>query len=244
MANSHSLDLELSSSQYASVADNANVSVTGDITMECWIKLEQKASTAGSHFHLVNKWLEQGDKRSYGLYISSIDDKLYFLASDNGTIAATHWFRSHSTTALTTIGTWIHIAVSFDISAEDCHFYFNGVEEDDTVDDSPIGVAIVDNDSQFSIGCVFDGSGDPVRFLDGKIDEVRLWNDVRTEAEIADNKDKELIGNEANLVGYWRLNSSYADSCKSSDLTASGSPIFSTDVPFVGAMGGFLLNLI
>ena len=55
MSNTHSLDLELSSSQYAYVADNADVSVTGDISIEAWIKLEQKASTAGTNFLIVDK---------------------------------------------------------------------------------------------------------------------------------------------------------------------------------------------
>ncbi len=45
MANTHSLDLELSSSQYASRADTASLSITGDITIEGWIKLESIGNT-------------------------------------------------------------------------------------------------------------------------------------------------------------------------------------------------------
>ena len=50
MWNRYSLDLELSSSQYAYVADNPELSITGDITIEAWIKLEQLPSTAGTAF--------------------------------------------------------------------------------------------------------------------------------------------------------------------------------------------------
>ena len=39
--------------------------------------------------------------------------------------------------------------------------------------------------------------------------DVRLWNRARTSAEIADNKDYRLEGNEPGLMGYWRL-----DRCK------------------------------
>ena len=38
------------------------------------------------------------------------------------------------------------------------------------------------------------------------MDDVRLWNTARSEFEIAANKDAELNGNEAGLVGYWKLN--------------------------------------
>ena len=40
----------------------------------------------------------------------------------------------------------------------------------------------------------------------GKIDEVRIWDDVRTQAEIQDNMYKELVGNESNLVAYYNFN--------------------------------------
>jgi len=233
MANTHSLDLELSSSQYAYCNDNADVSITGDISGECWIKLETKASVVGVNVHLINKWTDQNDDRSYTFFIAT-DDTLHFAASDDGTWNANHRFQSHSSTTLTSTGVWVHVGFSFDISEEDCHFYINGVEEDDIVDDTPIGATMDDNISKFSIGCYFDGAGSADRFLDGKIDEVRLWSCVRTEAEFATNKDKELTGSEANLVGYWKLNNNYTDSCKSSDLTASGSPVFSTDLPFIG----------
>ncbi len=43
----------------------------------------------------------------------------------------------------------------------------------------------------------------PQRYFNGRIDEVRIWDDVRTEAEIRENMCKTLTGNEANLVAYY-----------------------------------------
>ncbi|MBI9038307.1 MAG: T9SS type A sorting domain-containing protein [Bacteroidales bacterium] len=45
-------------------------------------------------------------------------------------------------------------------------------------------------------------------FLTGKIDEVRIWNDVRTEMKIRENMYKELVGTEDGLVAYYKMNSS------------------------------------
>lgn len=41
--------------------------------------------------------------------------------------------------------------------------------------------------------------------LNGKIKEIRMWSDIRTSVELINNCYKILIGNESNLVGYWRL---------------------------------------
>ena len=43
------------------------------------------------------------------------------------------------------------------------------------------------------------------RFFQGSIDEVRLWNVARSDADIKANMTKKLIGNESGLVGYWRF---------------------------------------
>ena len=235
--NTYCLDLELSSSQYAYVADNADVSVTGDITIETWIKLEQKASTAGNLFAIVGHWKDQSDKRSFLLSISHANDKLTLSLSDDGA-GGTHKQVWESATALTTIDSWIHVAASFDISAESCKFYIDGNEEVGTeTTGNSLGASLYDTDANFSVGCYYDSGGSADGFFDGKIDDVRLWNDVRSEAEIVANKSLELAGTESSLVGYWKLNNNATDSAKSSDLTLSGSPVYDTGVPFSGATG-------
>ena len=42
-------------------------------------------------------------------------------------------------------------------------------------------------------------------FLNGKIDEVRVWNYVRTQAQIQADMHGELVGNEAGLVAYYKM---------------------------------------
>lgn len=40
----------------------------------------------------------------------------------------------------------------------------------------------------------------------GKIDDLRIWSTSRTAAQVKANFNKELRGNEAGLVGYWKMN--------------------------------------
>ena len=68
------------------------------------------------------------------------------------------------------------------------------------------------------------------RLDDGAIDDLRIWDDVRTAAEIKENYQSELVGNEANLIGYWKMDGSVGasvttitdDSANSNDLTNTG----------------------
>ena len=39
----------------------------------------------------------------------------------------------------------------------------------------------------------------------GKVDEVRIWSDTRTQGEIQGNMDKTLVGNESGLVAYYPM---------------------------------------
>ncbi len=42
--------------------------------------------------------------------------------------------------------------------------------------------------------------------FNGSLDEIRLWDDVRTQTEIQDNMLTPLAGSESNLVAYWPMN--------------------------------------
>lgn len=40
----------------------------------------------------------------------------------------------------------------------------------------------------------------------GDIEEVRIWNTARTQAQIRDYMNQKLLGNESGLMGYWNMN--------------------------------------
>ena len=60
-------------------------------------------------------------------------------------------------------------------------------------------------------------------YLDGQIDELRIWNDVRTTSEISANMTGELNGNESNLVGYYKFNEPDTNTIASNFASGTGS---------------------
>lgn len=127
---------------------------------------------------------------------------------------------------------WNRWAVTWDASASTANFYKDG-----GLVGTKTGAltAIHDNDSAFAIGCDF-ATTVAQNFYDGLMDDVRVWNDIRTASELLTNNDQILYGTEANLVAYYQLESVYTDSqtSRNNDLTASNTPTFSSDVPFSG----------
>lgn len=228
-ANTHSIDLELSSSQYLSRLDTASLSPTTDLTLEIWANPE----TIDIGTNLIMKWNEVGN-RSYYFQIDANNKLFFYIAGDGDANAFTGYVSDAA--VLSGTGTWFHLAASFEAgSPSTIAMYKDG----SAIDITSLGndaEGIYDGTAPFLIGAYM-GSDTPSGFFDGLIDEVRVWNDVRTSTEISDNMSVELVGNEAGLAGYWKLNNSLLDeTANDNDLTNNNSAVFSTDVPFVGAV--------
>jgi hypothetical protein len=224
MANTHACKFTANSSQYAWAADSASLSLTGDFSIEAWVKFASK-----DRVHMIlTKWYAADDKKSYRFVMGS-SNKLYVSYSGDGDAAT----QITATSALTNfVDVWKHYACAVDVSAKTAAIYVDGVA---ISTDAAVGTqtAVQDNVSLLAIGAM-NISGTPAYFLDGTIDDVRLWGDIRTAAEIADNRFSELVGDEAGLISYWKLNNdAYVDThANSNDLTAVNAPVFTTDRAF------------
>lgn len=226
MANTHSLDLESGSSQYASITDGSQtgLDLSTDFTIEGWFNFESKP-TSGNIMYMVAKW-NTSSQRAYALQLWNDTGtmKLLLSTSDDGSVAAnitSNWDP--------TLSTWYHVAVAYDLSAGQAFMY---------VDTSSIGTptggdtVLHNSTGDFTLGSVAGGGS----YYDGLMDEVRVWSDIRTAGEISANwKTESPAGN--NLQGHWKLNNNYNDSSGNSNtLTGQAAPVFSTDVPFVEAV--------
>jgi hypothetical protein len=232
MANTKSIDFESSSSQYAYIADasQTGLDITGDISIEAWVKIESFADN-GVVAAKGNDSLNNG-YRLVALSNGSFHLRVY--ESENGT-------NSYGATqaGVLSAGTWHHIAATFNSSNGKILLYLDGILDDNMATNTSNARSIYDNSDNFTIGANVSGGNK----FDGLIDELRVWSDVRTPTEIADNYDKEDPAGD-NLQGYWKFNDSALDeTANDNDLTLVNTPTYSTDVPFSGGVsrrGGFM----
>lgn len=221
-----SIDVERDNSQYLSISDGnqTGLDLNSDFTLEAWIKLESDVPN-NSTFFIMGKDGSGASNRGYYLSYNN-NGGTRFLQSYFGNGSGGHTFDETNYTL--PVGTWLHIAVTVDISAQTFTYYIDG---------SPISVGtyiqqgattINNTNNAFSIGTITDGTD---RYFDGLIDEVRVWSDIRTTQEICSNMAVASInGSEANLVGYWTLDGVLSDATSNgNDLANNNNAAFSTD---------------
>ena len=51
---------------------------------------------------------------------------------------------------------------------------------------------------------------DNSEYYDGHLDDIRIWDQAVSLADIVKNKDRALVGDEAGLVGYWKFDENQA----------------------------------
>lgn len=164
------------------ISDNNSLDLTTDYTLEAWINTDNLSGTQG----VISKY-HTGAANGYMLRLSN-----------NG---AVQFDELNTTDNVITTGKWYHIAAVSNNRSRT--LYINGNEVSFA---SGSALYIVANSDPVRIGQ--DYASDNNRFFDGKIDEVRIWNDARTKEEIIDNMCKNLTGNETGLVSYYTFDNS------------------------------------
>ena len=162
--------------QYFSVVDTAELDVTSNFTLETWINL----NTISGRQRILDKNLD------YGFGVDN--GKLLFTANGTQDLLATN--------AHVSAGEWTHVAVVFD-SNQDANFYVNGALVQTVAGSTAIDVS----NRTMDIGQLgFSGNTEEIN---GFMDNVRIWNDVRTAAELADGMTRTFDYNEAGLVAQY-----------------------------------------
>ena len=106
------------------------------------------------------------------------------------------------TTSVYTDTKWHHYAFAYNQGTRVIDIYVDG-ELSDT--------SVMPNDysgsGQLYIG---EAPGDSHRF-NGELDEIRIWNTVKSASAIFSDRNKNLKGNESNLIYYWQFNQGIGD---------------------------------
>lgn len=225
--NTHSIDLESTSSQYLSITDasQTGLDLNSDFTIEAWFQIE--SAFADEDQRVIAGKFHSGGQIPYdlNLYKPTGVNPEWVLSIGNSDLSATAYLRS--TRVAYSTGVWYHVAVSYDVSAGTCAFYLDGVANGTA---SGGYTTMGNGDGNFHIG-----KRATTAYWDGLIDDVRVWNDIRTITEISDNYQTQDLSDTTNLVSHWKLNNSLLDeTTNNNDLTNNNSAVFSTVVPFAG----------
>lgn len=225
-ANLHSLALN-GSTGAAAVPASADLNLTGDWTIEAWFREESPTGFNHEFVGLIYKgdrdldaeapyFLEVGYKRlQAGLRTGWTDYAVQFDISQDVDPKA-----------------WHHAAATYQASTRTLTLYLDGVR----VAQRTNARVSRGNSSPLEFGRVGAKSG---KYLRGKLDDVRIWNVVRSGAEIAAGYRNQLNSTPPaapphGLVGNWKFDEASgltaADSVSNHSAGLKGGATFSSDV--------------
>jgi len=183
-------DLELNTPDYYHIADGdqTGLDLVGDFTFSAWVKVE----SLDAQMVIISKNDTGFDERSYDFRLN-VAGKPYLLLSDDGDTVDTHYVTYITDDGHISVGTWVHVAVTFDISEEECIFYINGdVVSSGQLAGTTIGASLHNSSADFAIGARYN-SGAIANTFDGIIDDVAVFSRV-------------LSGDEIRLLGWEQRN--------------------------------------
>ncbi|WP_178988541.1 LamG-like jellyroll fold domain-containing protein [Winogradskyella schleiferi] len=175
------------SSDYITIQNETSLDISGNFTIETWIKPND---ISGEKTILIKG--NNGQCGNYGLFIK--DNNLAFVSAGD-----CNWAVSRGPNSVLQIGIWQHVAAVS--NGNNVNLYINGTLTDTLVRNAAAGA--VNNDDLWIGRSVFSTTN---FFFNGFIDEVRIWDDIRTLPELQNNMNTELSGVEPNLVAYYKLN--------------------------------------
>ena len=181
------------SGDYVEVADSDSLDLTDNFTFESWV--------------FVNASGYRAIFEKQGSYVWSVI---------NGTV---HWalmtegrWEWHNTGVTIEYNQWTHLVLTY--VSPNVQIYKNGILSSTLSD--PQGGDLDTTDDILRIGGRNNGE-----WFSGNLDEVRIWNVVRTEDGIRENMYVSLAGDETGLAGYWEFNDP-KDSTTATDSSPNG----------------------
>lgn len=191
--NVNAADVVAASSQYFDALDSVSLSVTGNMTLMTWVKFATLPSSGGRMFIFAKRAGVGSRGFRFDLFNNSGTYQLELTISSDGTAETSvvvNWTPSTST--------WYNVALVYTAAGGTADFYVNGSAQG--TQQSGLPNSIFDNNVVFEWG-----AQSAANFIDGKIDDGRVYNTARTAGAIAGDYNQELHGNEAGLVAYWPL---------------------------------------
>ena len=153
-------------------------------TLEAWVRLNGH----GNNIVFSQFGFKPGDLRMTVTDRGKVGGFLRYFVDSN-------WVYSTETVPL---NVWTHIALSYD--GQKMKLYINGAKDSEFE-----GVSVTPNSANPLFA---GGTEDGTLGFNGRLSDLRVWNTVRTDEEIAANYIFRLTGKEPYLQGYWPLGQS------------------------------------
>jgi hypothetical protein len=183
-------------------APGSVLSALSDFTIETWFR----STMPGTFQGLLNCWESTTGAGGWYVRLQANGGLAIQMSGSPFTVFGSGWDD----------GAWHHVAVTRTTST--LSVYVDGAPVSTTTSGAPIPASTAD----FSMGCTLSGTS-PSSLLVGGLDEVRVWNIGRTQTQINSTRFSVLNGNEAGLVGYWRLNEGGGQTAANSASATTGS---------------------
>lgn len=177
------------------------------ITFEAWIKPEHQG---GKKVFVAGLWGPNRDNNDQ--WIVYLQDNLlsFELSADNSFLGANDNTLARATVPDLYTRGWVHLAATWDGATGLATIYLDGVEV--ARSNAPFAFTtlkqVESKTLPMQIGstnALFDDTLN-YRSFKGQLDEIRLWNRALTQQEIICQKHLSLVGNDAGLVLYYRVN--------------------------------------
>jgi len=210
---------------YFYAADNASLSIAGDLTVSAWINPD--TVSAGS-YDIAGKWdyISSADHQSYLLQQSG-DEIVMYIDSINSYVTT-------DAVNMTAAGGWYHVVATYKAASATVSVFVNGQPVAATTTGT-IPTSIGDDTDRFHIGAE-DSSTTTNNFYNGQIDEARVYNRALSSAEVS-----QLYNFAPGPVGWWRLDDNTLTTANDSSGNANVSTTWSGDTKWIiGKFGSAL----
>ncbi len=207
---------------YVNCGNDPSLNLAGTtITLEAWVYPTSFTANVWQG-NIINK--------------NGTGDNGYMLRAGNGgqvnfNIGNNGWHEINTPIGTISLNTWHHLAATYD--GIEMRIYVDGNLSASGAQTIPIGSA--SNDLLLAEDPQWVG-----RFFPGRIDEVRVWNVARSQAEIQATMSDEMCTTDPNLLAYYRFNNGVAGANNAGQLTLtdeSGNGIDGTLINFANAGG-------
>jgi hypothetical protein len=230
------------SDDYVSISDNDALDFSSgqDYSINFWFKTNFSGSLSSAQGLLAKaKNTNSGSMNGWQIFITpESDNPLLFVANQGNENGGSYLYGPKSSSY--NDDKWHNVTIVYAQSEDKAYFYFDGSQYSTYANHGSFDLS---NAGDFYFGTDRSKSS---AFLDGYIDEVALWNDALTQAEVTELYNSGIgyaasnsgdYTSSTNLQGYWKMDegtgTSVADASSNSNTGTISGATWSTDSPGV-----------